>query len=91
MCLGERGRLRVLPFEDLRDPETGRTRVRMVEIDAEPYQVARQYMLRLDPSDLDDPQTLSRLAATANMTPEGFRDRFENAASVGLRREAVVG
>jgi 6-phosphofructokinase 1 len=91
VCLGERGRLRVLPFEDLRDPETGRTRVRMVEIDAEPYQVARQYMLRLDPSDLDDPQTLSRLAATANMTPEGFRDRFENAASVGLRREAVVG
>jgi 6-phosphofructokinase 1 len=91
VCLGEGGRLRVLPFEDLKDPDTGRTRVRMVEIDAEPYQVARQYMLRLDPSDLEDPETLGRLATTANMTPEAFRERFENAAAVGLRREARVG
>jgi 6-phosphofructokinase 1 len=68
--------LRVLPFEDLKDPETGRTRVRLVDIDSEYYRVARDYMIRLTPQDLADPEMLRKLAAAAAMSPEDFRAEF---------------
>ena len=38
-----------MPFEELLDPETGRTRVRLVDTEAEHYRVARDYMIRLEP------------------------------------------
>ena len=46
--------LNVQPFEDLRDPETGRTRVRIVDVNSEHYRVARDYMIRLNPEDLQN-------------------------------------
>jgi 6-phosphofructokinase 1 len=68
--------LRVLPFEDLKDPETGRTRVRLVDIDSEYYRVARDYMIRLTPQDLADPEMLRKLAGAAAMSPEDFRAEY---------------
>ena len=35
------GRLEILPFDELRDPVTGRTKVRLVDINSEHYKVAR--------------------------------------------------
>jgi 6-phosphofructokinase 1 len=81
VSLGRGGHVRVLPFDEFRDPETGRTRVRHVDTEAEAYEVARQYMLRLEPADLADPVMLRALAETAGMEPEEFRSRFES--SVG--------
>ena len=75
VCL-EGGRLQVLPFADLRDPSTGRTRVRLVDAQSEHYNVARDYMIRLERRDLADAEMLQRLAAAAGMTPEGFRAAF---------------
>ena len=46
VCVRE-GRLHVMSPDELRDPATGRTRVRLVSLDSEPYHVARQYMIRL--------------------------------------------
>lgn len=68
--------LRVLPFEDLRDAETGRTRVRLVDIESEHYRVARDYMIRLNRENLRDEDTTRRLADAAAMTPEAFRDEY---------------
>jgi 6-phosphofructokinase 1 len=68
--------LHVQPFEDLRDPVTGRTRIRVVDINSEHYQVARDYMIRLNPQDLSDEDMCRRLAEVANMTPDQFRDEF---------------
>jgi len=68
--------LKTLPFEDLRDPETGRTRVRLVNRASEHYRVAREYMIRLEPEDLEDETTARRLAESAEMTLEGFRKEF---------------
>lgn len=82
VSLGRAGHVRVLSFQEMRDPATGRTRVRLVDTEAEAYEVARQYMLRLDSVDLEDPAMLETLARTAGMEPEQFRTRF--AASVGL-------
>jgi 6-phosphofructokinase 1 len=84
VSLGRGGHIRVLPFDDFRDPETGRTRVRLVDTEAEAYEVARQYMLRLEPEDLENPEKLEALARTARMEPTEFRTRF--APTLGLKR-----
>ena len=70
------GDIRVMPFDQLRDPATGHTRVRVVDVEGEIYQVARRYMIRLEKSDLADTVMKSRLAEAAGMTPDEFADRF---------------
>ncbi len=42
------GRLVPIPFDELRDPATGKTRVRLVDTDSEGFQVARAYMIRAE-------------------------------------------
>ena len=84
VCLAD-GDLKVLPFDDLRDPETGRTRVRIVDTDSVNYRVARDYMIRLAPHDLNDPTTCARLAEAAHMTPAAFREEF---SMLGARQGA---
>ena len=81
VCL-EDGHLKVLPFAELRDPLTQRTRVRRVDINSESYHVARDYMIRLEKEDLADPDMKLRLATAANMKPDDFERQF--APVVGL-------
>jgi 6-phosphofructokinase 1 len=81
VCL-QRGRLSVLPFDELRDPATGRTRVRVVDIESDYYKVAREYMIRLEPRDLEDTPLWAKLAETAGMTPAELERTF--APIVGL-------
>jgi 6-phosphofructokinase 1 len=76
VTLSHSGHLSVRPFEEFRDYETGRTAVRLVEIDSEDYRVARQYMLRLEARDLEDPEMLELLAREAKMEPAEFVERF---------------
>ena len=38
-----------VPFEELTDPETGRSKVRLVDIASTRYAIARRYMIRLRP------------------------------------------
>lgn len=77
VCL-EAGRLRLVPFRDMRDPETGRTRVRLVDLNTESYLVARKYMIRLEASDLQNANQLHRIAHAAGMTTDEFKRRFES-------------
>ncbi len=77
------GRLHPLPFEDLIVPETGRMRPRKVNIDGETYEVARRYMIRLEAPDFEEPERLAPLAATANLSPEQFRQRFGYLVGLG--------
>ena len=81
VCL-ESGHLRVLPFEELRNPDTGRTRVRLVDIQSEHYRVARGYMIRLERHDLEDPEMQGKLAEAAKITPDAFRRRFASTAGL---------
>jgi 6-phosphofructokinase 1 len=69
-------RLQPVPFEDMRDASTGKTIVRMVDTDNLYYDVARRYMTRIEQSDLDDEETLGKLAASASMQPTAFKNRF---------------
>ena len=75
VCL-EDGRLRILPFEEVQDPQTGRIKTRMVDVQSEHYRVAREYMIRMRRSDLDDVAIVSRLKAEAMMSADRLSERF---------------
>jgi 6-phosphofructokinase 1 len=68
--------LKVLPFEDLKDPATGRTRVRLVDVHSEYYRVARDYMIRLNAHDLSDDETVEKLATASGMTVGDVQAEF---------------
>ena len=70
------GEIRVLPFSQFRDPETGRTRVRVVDVEGQSYLMARRYMIRLEKSDLADPDMRRELANQVGMSPNEFAERF---------------
>jgi 6-phosphofructokinase 1 len=65
-----------LPFGTFSDPNTGRVRIRLVNVESSSYRVAREYMIRLDQEDLEDPQRLRPVAAAAGLTASAFRDRY---------------
>lgn len=72
----QNGHFTPIPFSRMLDPDTGRTRVRLVDTDTEQYKIARRYMVRLRRDDFTDEQRLARLAATAHLSPEQFRSQF---------------
>ena len=75
------GRCMPIPFKQMLDPLTGRAKVRMVDIRAQSYQIARQYMIRLSDEDFSDAVTLSRYATLAGLSTEVFRSRFQSVVS----------
>jgi len=66
-----------VPFRNLLDPETGRAKVRMVDIRSTRYAIARRYMIRLRRDDFEDSATLAQIAAAAGMSVADFRRNFE--------------
>jgi 6-phosphofructokinase 1 len=77
----QNGRCTPIPFKQMVDPVSGRAKVRMVDITAQSYQIARQYMIRLSDEDFNDQVALGRCAALAGLSPEAFRSRFHHAGS----------
>lgn len=59
-------------FEDIKDPETGKTRVRKVNIESVHYKIARGFMMRMEKEDLEDPG----LANAYHMDKEEFKNRY---------------
>lgn len=72
----QNGRFVPLYFNDILDPVTNRTKVRMVDPSSESFFIARKYMLRLNKTDFEDPHELAKLAATAHLSVEEFKKRF---------------
>jgi 6-phosphofructokinase 1 len=81
-----------VPFEALVDPNTGRARVRLVDVNTSRYAIARRYMLRLRRDDFEHDERLVPLAAVAHLSVEAFRREFEYLVSdepPALRLEEV--
>ncbi|HWX77364.1 MAG TPA: hypothetical protein VNY32_07800, partial [Candidatus Acidoferrales bacterium] len=62
---------------------TGKSRVRVVDVDKPSYKIAREYMIRLEKEDLEDPEKLRLLAKAASSNKKGcssdeFRSRFQH-------------
>jgi len=66
-----------IPFPDMLDRDTGRARVRLVDIHSTRYAIARRYMIRLRRDDFEDPHELAKFAATAGISLQDFRKEFE--------------
>ena len=73
----QNGHLVPIPFDDLREPETGKTKIRLVDVNSEAFRVARAYMIRLEADDFAHAEWVDRLAAAAQLSPGDFRQRFE--------------
>jgi 6-phosphofructokinase 1 len=78
------GRSVPIPFDDILDPKTGRTKVRLVNIKSESYRVALDYMIRLEPSDFENEEMLAKLAAEA-MSPDKFRRKYGHVTTLWER------
>ncbi len=76
MIAVEGGRIVIKDLEKLKDPKTGKTRVRRVRLNSDAYRVALRYQLRLRKSELEDEATLRKLAKTAGLSPAAFREKF---------------
>ena len=87
ICLQD-GHLKVLPFDGLQDPATGQTRVRLVDTRSEHYAVACEYLIRLEPEDLEDQASSHQMASSINMTDQDFARYF--APVVAPRAMAVI-
>ena len=66
-----------IPFSQMLDPVTGRTRVRLVNVDSTRYAIARRYMIRLRRDDFEDPHELAKLANIVKLSDDEFRRQFE--------------
>ncbi len=71
----DEGRLRPVSFVEMADPATGKTKVRLVDITSEAYEVGRKYMLRLEKEDFVT-GSVEPLAKAAAMSVSEFRNRF---------------
>jgi ATP-dependent phosphofructokinase / diphosphate-dependent phosphofructokinase len=72
----QNGALVPMLLSDFRDPQTGKIRVRNVDINSETYRAARQYMLRLDYTDFEKAGWTQKLAQAANLSVETLKERF---------------
>ncbi len=82
VCLVD-GKLQYLDFAHLLDPKTGKSRVRLVDVEKPSYKIAREYMIRLEKEDLEDSNKLGLLAQAASSpghdcAPEEFHSRFRH-------------
>ena len=65
-----------IPFDGMFDPDTGRARVRLVDISSTRYRIARRYMLRLRRDDFDQSHELAKIAEVTGLSVEAFRREF---------------
>jgi 6-phosphofructokinase 1 len=81
MVTRQSGNICPMPFSEMIDEQTNRTRVRKVDVHSDIYHVARAYMIRLETADLDDPVKLAKLAAVAKMGEAEFVQHYRRAAT----------
>jgi ATP-dependent phosphofructokinase / diphosphate-dependent phosphofructokinase len=67
-----------IPFAQLLDPQTGRTRLRMVDIKSTRYAIARRYMIRLRRDDFAEPAVLTLFGSVCSpkQSAEEFKREF---------------
>lgn len=65
-----------LPFDEILDPKTGKTRVRMLDIETESFAMAMALQTRLCPEDLDDAESGREFAAASNLGLNALKNRF---------------
>ena len=65
-----------IPFADIIDPKTKKSRVRGVDVTSDSYKNALALQERVTAADLADPQTLAALAAAAKLSEKEAAERY---------------
>jgi 6-phosphofructokinase len=65
-----------IPYDEMIDPETGRTEVRLVDTSSYRYKSSYKSMARLKPEHAGDEALFERLAALTNLSSTEFKERF---------------
>ncbi len=73
----QEGRIVPIPFQEIIDPATNRSRVRGVDTGSDSYAVALALQDRVTASDLDDPDVVAALAEAANLSPDETKQRYQ--------------
>jgi 6-phosphofructokinase 1 len=74
------GRIVPIPFAEIMDAKTGKTRVRDVDVASDSFRSARKLEGRIERDDLDDPKRLEVIAAAAKLSPDEARRRYARLA-----------
>jgi 6-phosphofructokinase 1 len=70
-----------IPFAEIVDPTTGRTRVRTVDISTASHASARTLQVRLEAADLEDTRLLDAMGGITSLEAAGLRERYADAAA----------
>jgi 6-phosphofructokinase 1 len=73
----QEGRIVPIPFEEIIDPATNRSRVRGVDTGSDSYRVALALQDRVTASDLENPDVVAALAKAANLSPDEAKQRYQ--------------
>jgi len=65
-----------MPFAELMDAKTGKTRVRDVDTSTNWFKAARALQTRVEAADLADPKRLAAIAKAAGLSPDEARKRY---------------
>jgi 6-phosphofructokinase 1 len=72
----QEGRIVPIPFADIIDPKTNKSRVRGVDVESDSYRSALALQERITTEDLANPATLAALARAAKLSPEEAKARY---------------
>lgn len=70
------GEFRPVPLSEVLDNSINLGKQRMVDVTTESYQVARDYMVRLNAKDFQDEAWVAALANAAELEPQAFKEYF---------------
>ena len=76
MITRQNGRIVPIPFDELIDPKTGKTPVRMLDTTTEGFATAMKLQTRLEAGDLEDGPGAESIAAATNLDLAALRARF---------------
>ena len=76
MITRQNQRIVPIPFDQILDPKTGKTRIRMLDTGTESFASAMALQTRLAASDFDDARSAEQLAAASNLSAADLRARF---------------
>jgi 6-phosphofructokinase 1 len=74
-----------IPYDEMINPETGRTEVRMVDTSSFRYQSSYQAMTRLKPECANDELLFERLAVLTRLSGRELKERYGYLIGVGPR------
>jgi 6-phosphofructokinase 1 len=72
----QQGQMVPIPYLDMLNQETGRTAVRMVDVNSYRYRSAYKFMTRLKPEHRDNDSLFEKLSALTHLTVKEFKKRY---------------